>query len=74
MGLEGEGEITTQPARIAAAYRREVEAFTTKLRRACERHHADYTLVNTSQPLEVVLTEYLLNRKQLAGAGQASGR
>lgn len=74
VGLEGEGDITTQPARIAASYKREVEAFTRGLRRACERHHADYTLVNTTQPLEVVLTEYLLRRKQLAGAGPRAAR
>lgn len=74
VGLEGEPEITTQPERIAVAYKREVEAFTGKLRRACERHHADYILVNTSQPLEVVLIEYLLRRKQLAGAGPRAAR
>lgn len=65
VGLEGEAAITTQPQRIAAAYKREVEAFTGSYRRVCERHHADYTLVNTGQPLEIVLAEYLLRRKSL---------
>lgn len=74
VGLEGEAEITTQPRRIAATYKREVDAFTHKLRRACERQHADYTLVNTRDPLEVVLTEYLLRRSQLAGAGPRAAR
>jgi len=74
VGLEGEAEITTQPKRILAAYKREVQAFTRKLRRACERHHADYTLVNTSQPLEVVLAEYLLRRKQLGRAVPRAAR
>jgi uncharacterized protein (DUF58 family) len=74
VGLEGEPEITTQPKRIAQAYKREVEAFTRKLRRACEHRHADYTLVDTSRPLEIVLTEYLLRRKQLSGAGPRGTR
>jgi uncharacterized protein (DUF58 family) len=74
VGLEGEPEITTQPKRIAQAYKREVEALTRKLRRACEHRHADYTLVDTSRPLEIVLTEYLLRRKQLSGAGPRGTR
>jgi uncharacterized protein (DUF58 family) len=74
VGLEGEPDITTQPKRIVQAYKREVDAFTRKLRRACEHQHADYTLVDTSQPLEMVLTEYLLRRKQLSGAGSKGVR
>ena len=53
---------------------KEVADFTTQVRRACERNHADYVLVDTSRPLEVVLSEYLLNRSRLAGAAARQER
>ena len=74
VGLEGEPEITTQPRRIRAAYLREVEAFTAQIRRACERNHADYVLVDTRRPLETVLARYLIRRTQLSGAGTRQER
>ncbi len=74
VGLEGEAEITTQPRRIQAAYMKEVADFTSQVRSACERNHADYVLVNTAHPLEVVLSEYLLRRSRLAGAGTRQQR
>ena len=74
VGLENEPEIITQPKRIAAAYKREIETFTTDLRRACDRNHADYVLVNTSRPLATVLSEYLMRRAQLSGVGAAQKR
>jgi uncharacterized protein (DUF58 family) len=74
VGLEGEAEITTQPRRIRAAYKREVEVFTAGLRQACERNHADYVLVDTSRPLAAVLSEWMLRRMQLSGAGTRQER
>ncbi len=74
VGLENEPDIITNPKRIAAAYKREVEAFTSGLRKVCDRNHADYVLVNTSRPLAVVLSEYLMRRSQLSGIGAAKRR
>jgi uncharacterized protein (DUF58 family) len=74
VGLEGEPEITTQPRKIRAAYLREVEAFTTQVRRACLRNHADYVLVDTRRPLEIVLARYLIRRTQLSGTGTRQER
>ena len=68
-GLEGEAEIVTQPRRIRDAYRQEVERFTAEIRTACHQVAADYVLVDTSRPLEAVLTEYLLRRSQMSLAG-----
>ncbi len=70
VGLENEPEIVTQPHRIRAAYKREVEQFTGEIRRACDRNHADYVLVDTSRPLEVVLADYLLHRSRTAETGR----
>jgi uncharacterized protein (DUF58 family) len=74
VGLEGEAEITTQPKRIREAYMKEVADFTAQVRGACERNHADYVLVDTARPLDVVLSEYLLRRSRLAGAGTRQER
>lgn len=59
MGLELEGELTTQPRRIRDAYLRELNAFILQVRKSCERNGADYVLVDTSRPVDVVLREYL---------------
>jgi uncharacterized protein (DUF58 family) len=65
VGLEGEGEITTQPKRIRAAYLKEVERFTGEVRDACERNRSDYVLVNTSKPLDVVIADFLLHHARV---------
>jgi uncharacterized protein (DUF58 family) len=62
LGLENEPEIITQPQRVRQEYLNELGEFTRKVRRACERSHADYVLVNTSRPLETVLAAFLLQR------------
>ncbi len=62
LGLENEPEITTQPKRIRAAYLEELRKFVTQIRSACERSHVDYVLVDTSRPIEEVLSAYLIKR------------
>ncbi|HUU92756.1 MAG TPA: DUF58 domain-containing protein, partial [Phycisphaerae bacterium] len=61
-GLEREPEIVTQPKRIRAAYMNELETFLRQIRTACERSHVDYVLVDTSRPIDVVLSAYLISR------------
>ena len=61
-GLELEPEISTQPKRIRNAYMDELRSFITTIRRACERNHVDYCLVNTARPIDAVLTAYLGGR------------
>lgn len=68
MGLEGEGEVITQPARVRANYLKELEEFVNKIRKACGRSQVDYVLVNTADPVEVTITNYLLQRTALAKA------
>ena len=72
-GLESEPEIITQPRRIQAAYLEEVRRFTGEIRRACERSHADYVLVDTSRPLDVVLADYLNHRSRIIASGNGGG-
>ncbi|HPD16144.1 MAG TPA: DUF58 domain-containing protein [Planctomycetota bacterium] len=62
IGLEEDGEVVTQPKRIRAAYLEELRKFLQEIRRACERAHVDYTLVDTSRPVDAVLSGYLIGR------------
>ena len=66
MGLEGEGELITQPARVRSSYLKELEAFVARVKRACNQADVDYVLVNTADPIEHVLTSYLLQRTALS--------
>jgi len=61
-GLELDGEIVTQPKRIRAAYLEELRQFVSEIKRACERSHIDYVLVDTSRPVDAVLSAYLIGR------------
>jgi uncharacterized protein (DUF58 family) len=61
-GLELEPELTTQPQRIRAAYLAELQRFLNQVKSYCQRIHADYVLVDTSRPIEAVLSAYLMGR------------
>jgi uncharacterized protein (DUF58 family) len=66
VGLEGEGDLITQPARVRANYLKELESFIGGIKSACTKAQADYVLVNTREPVEQVLSSYLLQRSALA--------
>ena len=61
-GLEQPDEILTEPRRIREAYLNELSRFLTQIREACERNRTDYVLVDTSQPIDEVLSAYLIGR------------
>jgi uncharacterized protein (DUF58 family) len=61
-GLEGEDEIITQPDRLRDRYLDELEKFISGIRTSCTKAGCDYVLVNTSDPIEHVLSGYLLQR------------
>jgi len=67
VGLEAEGELITQPARVRASYLAELRRFIAEVRSACARNEVDYVLASTATPLEQVLAGYLLQ----AAAGAA---
>ena len=60
--LEEEPPLTTQPKRIRAAYLQELDRFINQIKGYCQRIHADYVLVDTSRPIEAVLSAYLIGR------------
>ncbi|CAN5393762.1 DUF58 domain-containing protein [soil metagenome] len=61
-GLEIPAKLLTRPAEIRKSYRREVQAFMTRIRELCERNRSHYVLANTSQPLHEMLSGYLAFR------------
>lgn len=68
LGLEGEGEVITQPSRVRANYLKELEEFVGGIRKACAKAQVDYVLVNTADPVEQTISNYLLQRTALANA------
>src|SRR6266496_3519732 len=61
-GLEQIPKLLTRPAEIRRSYLREVEAFRRRIRDGCEKNQCHYTLVNTAQPLQEMLSAYLAFR------------
>ena len=61
-GLENEEEIITQPTRVREAYLQELNAFLNQIEEGCNRSKVDYVLIDTSKPVDLVLSTYLMNR------------
>jgi uncharacterized protein (DUF58 family) len=68
IGLEGEGELVTQPARVRENYLKEFKDFVRQIKGACDRAEVDYVMVNTGDPIEHTISNYLLQRSALAKA------
>ncbi len=62
VGLEEDGDLITQPDRLRDRYLEELQKFVTTIRSACTKAQVDYVLVNTADPIEHVLSGYLLQR------------
>src|SRR5262249_37953122 len=61
-GLEDQTELLTRPQRIREAYLEELRKLLEKIKNACNRSQVDYVLVDTSKPVDVVISSYLLMR------------
>jgi uncharacterized protein (DUF58 family) len=61
-GLEVSEELVTRPKRVRDIYMAELEQYLKKIREACSHSNVDYVLVDTSRPLDTVLTAYLMAR------------
>ena len=73
-GLENELPLTTQPERIRDDYLESINEYLSELRTGCVGSHVDYEVVDTSRPLDEVLSEFFFKRsatlaKQTTGAG-----
>jgi uncharacterized protein (DUF58 family) len=64
-GLELPEEIKTRPHLIRPAYQRIVRDYLAELRIGCDAYRVDYVRLDTSKPLEVALSKYLVTRLQM---------
>jgi uncharacterized protein (DUF58 family) len=60
--LEDDEELITQPEKIRKEYMTNLNEYLDELRTGCIGSGVDYTLVDTSTPLDLMLSEYLENR------------
>ena len=70
-GLENEDPLMTQPERIRDDYLASLNAFRESLKSGCTASQIDYTLVDTSRPLDAVLSEFFHEIQSIANGGRA---
>jgi uncharacterized protein (DUF58 family) len=73
-GLEGEEPLTTQPERIREEYLASFGEYMESLRAGCVAAHIDYAIVDTSRPLDAVLSEFFEERQGTLGGGSSATR
>lgn len=71
-GLEEEEPLITQPERIRDDYLSSFNGYLETLRVGCVGRNVDYTLVDTSHPLDAVLGEFM-DKRASAFAGTSAG-
>ena len=73
-GLEQETPLTTQPERIRDDYLSSFNKHLEALSAGCVGSHVDYTIVDTSRPLDAVLSEYFARRASTLNGSSAGAR
>lgn len=61
-GLEDFTELITRPKRVRDAYLDELKKMLAQIKKACDNAHVDHVLVDTSKPVDMVLTSYITAR------------
>ena len=61
-GLEGGGKLRVEPRALRRRYLEAVSQFTDEMRRQCRDLRTDYQVIDTSAPLDAVLSSYLARR------------
>lgn len=73
-GLEGEEPLTTQPQRIRDEYLKNFGEYMESIRSGCVAAQIDYAVVDTSRPLDVLLSEFFNERETTMGGGSPATR
>lgn len=73
-GLEGEEHLITQPERIRESYLTNFNKYLETLRTGCIGSNVDYSLVDTSRPLDAVLGEFMDKRSSALSGVSAGAR
>lgn len=61
-GLEAGGKLLVEPRALRRRYLHEVRHFSDAMKGRCRELHMDYVLIDTSHPLDAVLTSFLATR------------
>jgi len=61
-GLEGLGDLLTEPRALREGYLEQLNSFTEELKRMCRGMHVDLTRMNSSESLDVTLSGFLATR------------
>jgi len=61
-GLEGMGELLTEPRALREGYLRQLAAFTEELQKTCRGMHIDFARLSSGEPLDVTLSGFLAAR------------
>ena len=69
---EQEEPLTTQPERIRDDYLARFNEHCETLRAGCVAAHIDYALVDTSRPLDALLSEFFHQRQETMNGGSAT--
>ena len=63
--MEMGDEMTTQPYQIQKAYAETMQEFTSEIKKACRNANIDYNLINTSEPFDKAMKEFIAKRNQM---------
>ena len=62
-GLEEAGELLTEPRSLREGYHRAIDdQFTEDLKKICRGMHIDFQRINSGEPLDVSLSQFLATR------------
>jgi uncharacterized protein (DUF58 family) len=61
-GLEEAGELLTEPRALREAYLEQLRLFTDRLKKACRGMNVDYDRINSGEPLDAALGNFLARR------------
>ena len=61
-GLEGLGELLTEPRALRDGYLDQLNQFTDQLKKMCRGMHVDFQRMNSGEPLDVALSSFLATR------------
>jgi hypothetical protein len=73
-GLESEEPLTTQAERIRDDYLASFNQYLDIIRNGCLASQVDYTTIDTSRPLDDVLSEFVHKRQAMLGAHSVGAR
>jgi uncharacterized protein (DUF58 family) len=61
-GLEGLGELLTEPRALREGYLEQLNQFTDQMKKLCRGMHVDFQRMNSGEPLDVALSSFLATR------------